>query len=170
MDVHMPLQLLKMEKSFIRLLLSTGISFVSLPAFAEAPPITSFAKMSLEELGNIEITSVSKKPQSLSEAAASIFIITSEDIRRSSATTLPDALRLAPNLHVAQASASGYAISARGLNGAGASPNKLLVLIDGRSVYSPLFSGVFWDAQDVMLEDVERIEVISGPGSTLSMV
>ncbi|PPC94230.1 MAG: TonB-dependent receptor [Methylotenera sp.] len=130
--------------------------------------MSSFAKMSLEELGNIEITSVSKKPQSLSEAAASIFIITNEDIRRSSATTLPEALRLAPNLHVAQVSANSYAISARGLNGSSVSaPNKLLVLIDGRSVYSPLFAGVFWDRQQVMLEDVERIEVVSGPGSTL---
>lgn len=165
----MPLRLLKMEKSFLRLLLSTGISFVYLPVVAaEAPPISSFAKMSLEELGNIEITSVSKKPQSLSEAAASIFIITSEDIRRSTATTLPEALRLAPNLHVAQVSANSYAISARGLNGtASSAPNKLLVLIDGRSVYSPLFAGVFWDRQQVMLEDVERIEVVSGPGSTL---
>lgn len=130
--------------------------------------VKDFANMTIEDLANIEITSVSKKPKSLSDAASSVFIITSEDIRRSGVSTLPDALRLAPNLHVAQVSASSYAISARGLNGTSSSaPNKLLVLIDGRSVYSPLFSGVFWDRQDVMLEDVERIEVISGPGSTL---
>src|SRR4051812_20693125 len=86
-----------------------------------------------------------QKPQNLSDAAASVFIITSEDIRRSGVSTLPEALRLAPNLHVAQVSASGYAISARGLNGSGNAPNKLLILIDGRSVYSPLFSGIFWD-------------------------
>ena len=163
----MPLQLLRMEKSFIWLVVSISIPFVSFPASADTSPVISFANMSLEELGNIEITSVSKKPQSLSDAAASVFIITSEDIRRSGASTLPDALRLAPNLHVAQVSASSYAISARGLNGSGNAPNKLLILIDGRSVYSPLFSGIFWDAQDVLLEDVERIEVISGPGSTL---
>ncbi|HLQ01867.1 MAG TPA: TonB-dependent receptor, partial [Burkholderiales bacterium] len=97
----------------------------------------------------------------------SIFVITGEDIRRSGATRLPEALRLAPNLEVARASASSYAISARGFNQPVAIANKLLVLIDGRAVYTPLFSGVFWDAQDVMLEDVERIEVISGPGAAL---
>jgi len=141
---------------------------ISLPALAEVPPLTSFANMSLEELGNIEITSVSKKPESLSDAAASVFVITSDDIRRSGVASLPEALRLAPNLHVMQAHASGYAITARGLGSTGGTtPNKLLVLIDGRSVYSPLFSGVFWDAQDVMMENIDRIEVISGPGSTL---
>jgi iron complex outermembrane receptor protein len=136
-------------------------------AAAPAEPV-SFADMSLEELGSIQITSVSKRPESLADAAGSIFVITAEDIRRSGATSLPEALRLAPQLHVARQHASGYAISARGLNGSTTSaPNKLLVLIDGRSVYSPLFSGVFWDVQNVMLEDVERIEVVSGPGGTL---
>lgn len=115
-----------------------------------------FATMSLEELLKVEVTSVSKRPEPLSNAAASIFVITNEDIRRSGATTLPEALRLAPNLHVAQTHASGYSITARGF--ANSAANKLLVLIDGRSVYTPLFSGVFWDAQDVLLEDVERIE------------
>lgn len=124
--------------------------------------------LSLEELANFEITSVSKRPEPLNNAAASVFVITQEDIRRSGATSLPEALRLAPNLQVAQVSASNFAITSRGMNGSNSSaPNKLLVLIDGRSVYTPLFSGVFWDVQDVMLEDVERIEVISGPGGTL---
>jgi iron complex outermembrane receptor protein len=123
------------------------------------------ANLGLEDLMNIEITSVSKRPERISEAAAAVYVITQEDIRRSGVTSLPDALRLAPNLQVARASASGYAISARGFNSSSA--NKLLVLIDGRSVYTPLFSGVFWDVQDVVLEDVERIEVISGPGGTL---
>jgi iron complex outermembrane receptor protein len=123
------------------------------------------ADLSLEELGNIEVTSVSGRAEPLSSAAASIFVISNDDIRRSGATSLPEALRLAPNLQVARIDAKQYAISARGFNDAIA--NKLLVLIDGRTVYTPLFSGVFWDMQDVMLEDVERIEVISGPGATL---
>ncbi|HET7597982.1 MAG TPA: TonB-dependent receptor [Burkholderiales bacterium] len=123
------------------------------------------ADLSLEELSNIEVTSVSKRAESLSDAPASIFVITNDDIRRSGVRTLPEALRLAPNLQVARVSASSYAISSRGFNNS--IGNKLLVLIDGRTVYTPLFSGVFWDAQDVMLEDVERIEVISGPGATL---
>lgn len=135
---------------------------------APVEPQPDFADLSIEELANIQVTSVSKKPERLQDAPASVFVITADDIRRSGARSLPEALRLAPNLHVAQSSSYGHAISARGLNGSGNSaPNKLLVMIDGRSVYAPLFSGVFWDMQDVVLEDVERIEVISGPGGTL---
>ena len=118
--------------------------------------------MTIEELANIGITSVSKKAESLSDAAASVYVITRENIRRSGATSIPEILRLAPNLQVARVDSSQYAIRARGFNNATA--NKLLVLIDGRSVYTPLYSGVFWDVQDVLLEDIERIEVISGPG------
>lgn len=126
------------------------------------------ADLSIEELATIQVTSVSKKPERLLDAPASVFVITADDIRRAGAQSLPEALRLAPTLHVAERSSYGYAISARGMNGSSNSaPNKLLVMIDGRSVYAPLFSGVFWDMQDVMLEDVERIEVISGPGGTL---
>lgn len=123
--------------------------------------------LGLEELMNIEVTSVSKQPERLLDAVASIFVITGEDIRRSGASTLPEALRLAPNLQVARNSVSGYAISARGFNNDNGLANKLLVLIDGRTVYSLSLSGVFWDMQDVLLEDIERIEVISGPGATL---
>ena len=137
-------------------------------AYAQAPLIGGLADLSIEDLATIQITSVSKKEESLADAAASVFVITPEDIRRSGATSIPDALRLAPNLHVAQSSASAYSITARGFNGSNTTaPNKLLVLIDGRTVYTPLYSGVFWDVQDVMLEDIERIEVISGPGGTL---
>ena len=126
---------------------------------------SEFADMSLEQLSSILVTSVSRQEEPLGSAAAAIYVISAEDIRRSGATTLPETLRLAPNLHVARADANQYGISARGFNNTLA--NRLLVLIDGRIVYSPLFSGVFWEAQNVMLEDVERIEVISGPGATL---
>jgi len=121
--------------------------------------------LSLEELANLQVTSVNRRPTPVATAPASIYVITGEDIRRTGATSLPEALRLAPNLQVARVDARNYAITARGFNNAFA--NKLLVLIDGRTVYSPLFSGVFWDVQDLVLEDVERIEVISGPGATL---
>jgi len=136
-------------------------------ASAQAQPASrgGLADLSLEELANLEVTSVSRRAEPLSAAPASIFVITGDDIRRSGATSLPEALRLAPSLHVARVDARQYAISARGFNSTVA--NKLLVLIDGRTVYTPLFSGVFWDAQDTLLEDIERIEVISGPGGTL---
>lgn len=123
------------------------------------------ADLSLEELGNIAVTSVSGRAEPLSTAAAAIYVITDDEIRRSGVTSLPEALRLAPNLLVARVDTAQYAISSRGFNSAIA--NKLLVLIDGRTVYTPLFSGVFWDMQDVMIEDIARIEVISGPGGTL---
>jgi iron complex outermembrane receptor protein len=134
-------------------------------AVAANSPVHEFADMSLEDLANIQVTSVSRKSESLADSPASIFVITNDELRQSSATTLPEALRLAPNLQVARVDARNYAVSARGFNGGFA--NKMLVLIDGRTVYSPLFSGTFWDAQDVMLEDVDRIEVISGPGATV---
>ena len=123
-------------------------------------------RLSLEELSMVEVTSVSRRPEVLADAAAAIFVISAEDIRRSGATSLPEVLRLAPNLNVQRVNSVDYAISARGFNGYETS-NKLLVLVDGRSVYSTLSSGVFWDARDIMLEDIDRIEVISGPGGAL---
>jgi len=116
-------------------------------------------------LMNLQVTSVSKRPERLSQTASAIQVITQEDIRRSGAASLAEALRLAANLQVAQIDSRQWAISARGFNGTTA--NKLLVLIDGRTVYTPLFSGVFWDVQEVPLQDIDRIEVISGPGATL---
>lgn len=113
----------------------------------------------------MEVTSVSKRPEKLSETASAIQVVTGENIRRSGAVSIPEALRLADNLHVAQKGDHAWNISARGFNTDSA--NKLLVLMDGRSVYTPLFSGVFWDVQDYLLEDIDRIEVISGPGSAL---
>ena len=121
--------------------------------------------MSLEDLMNIEITSVSKKPEKVSEAAAAVFVISQEDIRRSGATSIPEALRMAPGIQVARITANKWAITARGFNDRFS--NKLLVLMDGRTLYTPLFSGVFWEAQDTMMEDIDRIEVIRGPGATL---
>ena len=126
------------------------------------PDVTA---ISLEDLMNLNVTSVSKRSQKLADAAAAIFVITQEDMRRSGATSIPEALRMVPGLEVARIDMNKWAISSRGFNGRFA--NKLLVLIDGRSVYTPLFSGVYWNMQDVMLEDVDRIEVIRGPGATL---
>lgn len=123
------------------------------------------ADLSLEDLASLPVISVSKMQKPVSEAAASIFVITERDIHNAGSTSLPEALRLAPNLQVARVDARNYAITARGFNNA--FENKLLVMIDGRTVYSPLFSGVYWDAQDVVLEDLHRIEVVSGAGGTL---
>ena len=124
------------------------------------------SRLSLEELALVEVTSVSRRPETLGSAAAAIYVISGQDIRRSGVTSVPEALRLAPNLNVQRVNAVDYAISARGFNGFETS-NKLLVLVDGRTLYSTLSSGVFWDARDLMLEDIDRIEVISGPGGAL---
>lgn len=144
---------------------------VSPPALAaDDDTVDELKRMSIEELANIEVTSVSKRGESLSEAPAAIYVITSADIEARAVSSLPHALRLAPNLDVAQTSPSAFNIASRGLSGNVAAqnfPNKLLVLIDGRSVYSPLYSGVYWDMQNIMMNDVDRIEVISGPGATL---
>jgi iron complex outermembrane recepter protein len=132
-----------------------------------APPTEAvdLTKLSMEELMDVEVVSVSKRAEPVSAAAAAIYVITGDDLRRSGATSLPEALRLVPGLEVARIDANKWAVTARGFNGRFA--NKLLVLVDGRSVYTPLFSGVFWDVQDTLLDDVERIEVIRGPGATL---
>lgn len=122
-------------------------------------------RLSIEELMNIEVTSVSKKEEKLSAAPAAIFVITQEDIRRAGVLSIPEALHMAPGLDVGRVDAHSWAVSARGFNDVFA--NKLLVLMDGRSVYTPLFSGVFWDVQDTMIEDIDRIEVIRGPGAAL---
>jgi iron complex outermembrane recepter protein len=155
-----------------------GCAFSLLLAMAPAPPalwaqmgepatadLSALKRLSLEELMQIDVTSVSKRSERLSTAAAAITVITAEDVRRSGATSLPELLRLATGLQVAAADGRTWAITARGFNLTTA--NKLLVLIDGRSIYTPLFSGVFWDVQDTFLADVDRIEVIRGPGATL---
>ncbi len=131
-----------------------------------APTVADLSQLSIDELANVEIVSVSKRPEPLSQAAAAVYVISAEDIRRSGATSLPEALRLAPNLEVGRINAYQYTISARGFNTPEAA-NKLLVLIDGRSVYTPLGATVFWEAIDVPMSQIDHIEVISGPGGTL---
>ncbi len=126
---------------------------------------TDLASMSIEDLMNVHVTSVSKQDQKMSQVAAAVFVIGQEDIRRSGATNIPDLLRMVPGLDVAQINANTWAVSARGFNSQFA--NKLLVLMDGRAVYTPLLAEVSWDTQDVPFEDIDRIEVIRGPGGTV---
>jgi iron complex outermembrane receptor protein len=127
--------------------------------------LETLRSLDLEDLLHAEVTSVSKRPEAMFDSAAAIFVITAEDIRRSGARNIPEALRLAPGVNVARIDANKWAVATRGFNDR--FTGQLLVLIDGRSVYSPLNSGVFWDAQDYVLEDIERIEVIRGPGGAL---
>ena len=127
--------------------------------------LDNYLSLDLQELLSLEVTSVAKKKQRLSDSAAAIYVITNEDIRRSGVTSIPEALRLAPGIQVARIDSNKWAISSRGFNGQFA--NKLLVLVDGRSVYTSTFSGVYWEVQDVLLEDIDRIEVIRGPGATI---
>lgn len=122
-------------------------------------------RLSIEELMQIDVTSTSRREEPVGSVAAAVSVITSDDIRRAGVTTIPDALALADGLNVARFNNGSWAISARGFNGS--TPNKLLVMVDGRTVYTPLFAGVFWNTVDYVLEDVDRIEVIRGPGATL---
>lgn len=140
------------------------VAIVGSPSFAQSP--SELSGLSIEDLAQIEVTSVSKRAEPLNEAPAAIYVIGSEDIRRSAATSLPEALRLAPNLQVQQIDARQYAIAARGFNGYETS-NKLLALVDGRSIYTTFHAGIFWDLREPILEDIDRIEVVSGPGGTL---
>ncbi len=148
---------------------TAGVGLFSI-AIAFCAAADDLTQLSLDQLGDLQVTSVSRSPEVLRGAPAAIYVITHEDIERSGATTLPEALRLAPNIRITQQDSSDYVAAARGFGGntdVQNFSNKLLLLIDGRSVYSPLFSGIYLDTQDVVLADVERIEVISGPGATL---
>ena len=129
----------------------------------EAP--RALKQLSLDELFELEVTSVSNKPEPVSKTAAAVHVVTADDLRRMGVLSIPEALRYIPGIEVARVDSRSYAITARGFNGTVA--NKLLVLMDGRSVYTPLYSGVFWDVQDALIEDIEQIEVIRGPGATV---
>jgi iron complex outermembrane receptor protein len=126
---------------------------------------TNLADLELEQLTKVRVTSVSRHSEPLSGAAAAIYVVSEEDIRRQGFTTIADSLRYVPGMQVAQINSHSWAITARGFNNEYA--NKLLVLMDGRSVYTPLFAGVYWDVQDTILEDLQQIEVIRGPGAAL---
>ena len=148
------------------------VAIVLLAAFARGQEQSAAAgndrplkQLSLEELSQIEVTTTEKEPIQANRTAAATYVITGEEIRRSGATSIPDALRLVPGVEVARISSTTWAIGIRGL--LSNFSKSVLVLIDGRSVYTPLFAGVYWDVQDVVLTDVERIEVVRGPGATI---
>jgi len=147
------------------LLVSAAARIAAQAPSADARADQTFSRLSIEDLGKIDVTSASKHAEPVAEAAAAVTVITQDDIRRAGITTLPDALRLVTGVQVARTNGQTWAITARGFNSAAA--NKMVVLIDGRSVYTPLFSGVFWDQQDLVLEDIDRIEVIRGPAGAL---
>jgi iron complex outermembrane receptor protein len=142
-----------------------ALTFWAVSSNSQTSPLVDLSQLSLEDLLNVQVTSVSRKEQSLSRTAAAVSVITAEDIRRSGATNIPDLLRTVPGVHVAQMTANTWAISVRGFTDRYG--DKVLVVIDGRSAYTPTSSGVNWDQQDVVLEDIERIEVIRGPGGTV---
>ena len=154
------------HRSRINIIAST-VSFLLLtqPSFAAETQLDDYLSLSLQDLLSVEVTSVSKTEQNLRDVATAIYVINAEDIRRSGATSLPEILRTVPGMNVGHITGQHWAVSARGFNDQRA--NKLLVLLDGRSIYSPFYGGVFWDMQDVLFEDIERIEVIRGPGGTI---
>lgn len=150
-------------------LILSGVFFLLASLTAEANnnqlDVTDLTDLSIEELMNVEVTSVSKHAEKLSRTAAAVYVITAEDIRRSGMSSIPELLRMVPGIEVARITSGRWAVTSRGFNGSLA--NKLLVMIDGRSVYTPFFAGVYWDSQDLALEDIERIEVVRGPGATM---
>jgi iron complex outermembrane receptor protein len=145
--------------------IGSGHAWCQLQGASAASSEIDLKNLSLEQLGNIEVTTVSKEPEELWQTPVAIYILTQDDIRRSGATTLPDLLRTVPGVEVAEEQSNQWAVGIRGF-GSGFSKGVLL-LIDGRSAYTPLYEGVYWDVQDVMLEDIDRIEVIRGPGGTI---
>ena len=154
---------LRFGRRFLGLSGITVLALTAIPGLAAQSP--DLTQKSIEDLMSIKVTSVSKKEEKTSQSAAAVFVISREDIGHSGALSIPDLLRMVPGLDVAQIDVGKWAISARGFNGQYS--NKLLVLIDGRTVYSPIFAGVFWDSQNVPLDSIERVEVIRGPGAAV---
>src|SRR5689334_22365779 len=147
-----------------RLMVCAGV-LLATAAAGQAPKPADLTNLPLEELLKLRVTSASNKEQALSRVGAALYVITRDDIASSGANTIPDLLRLVPGVDVQQINSNQWSISIRGFNSFG--PNKVLALIDGRALYQPSFSGVLWDQQDLPLEDIERIEVIRGPGGTV---
>ncbi|MEP7310637.1 MAG: TonB-dependent receptor [Acidobacteriota bacterium] len=146
------------------LLVPLGLATIASPVLAQGR-VPDLSQVSIEDLMKIEVTSASRKEERVADVAAAVFVITHDDIRRSGMTSIPDLLRMVPGVQVAQINSNKWAVTVRGFNGLYA--DKLLVLVDGRSLYNRIFAGVFWDAEDLMLDDVDRIEVIRGPGAAL---
>lgn len=151
-----------MKPQWTQLTLAILLTAGSAAAQEDLPDLTH---LNMEDLLSVQVTSAGKKPQKVSDTAAAVFVITQQDIRRSGASSVPEVLRMVPGLHVAQLDASKWVVTSRGFSSRYA--NKLLILVDGRSIYNPMFSGVFWETRDVPLENIERIEIIRGPGASL---
>src|SRR5689334_353154 len=175
---RLTIQFRRAREVIVALLLALACQFATGAESTAAPPPApttapvapsgvegDLTRFSLEDLMSMEIYSVSKRTQRAADAPAAITVIGQDDIRRSGLTSIPELLRLAPGMDVGRINASQWAITSRGFNDLFG--NKLLVLMDGRSVYTPVFSGVYWETQDYLLEDLDRIEVIRGPGATL---
>ena len=139
------------------------VCLINAPAWSGETNV--LANLSFEQLSQIQVTTAAKRPEPLADTPAAVYVLTGDEIHRLGVTTLPEALRYVPGIDVGMIDASHWAVAARGFNGQFA--NQLLVMMDGRSIYNPSFGGVFWNAQDYLLEDLDRIEVVRGPGGAL---
>src|SRR6266571_7323525 len=152
------------SSSLHKVLLEVVVSIFWLAGLSQGSQ-AGLKELTLEQLSNLEVTTVSKGAEKLSHTPAAVYVLTQEDIRRSGATSIPEVLRLVPGVEVARIDSDKWSLGVRGFESR--LSRAVLVLIDGRSVYSPLFHGVYWEVQDTLLEDIDRIEVIRGPGGTI---
>ena len=153
----------RIARPIVLMLVLSGVATGATAQVGPLPP--DLGRATLEDLMQIQITSASRKEQRVEDTPAAVFVLTQDDIRRSGVRTLPELFRLVPGVQVGQINSSNWAVSIRGFNDQFS--NKLLVLIDGRSIYTRVYSGVFWEAEDLVLDDIERIEVIRGPGAAV---